>query len=78
MEGVGLGFLRITWTFFKHLDSVLCSCGPFDTEIYCRKMTLSQLLEDPVLLPETIGISCSGMAENKSRFIQDRDFITIF
>lgn len=41
-------------------------------------MTFSELLKQPILLAETVRISRPGVSKDKSRFIQDSDFIAIF
>lgn len=41
-------------------------------------MTLAKLLKFPVLVAEATGVTGTWIAEDESRFIQDRDLIAVF
>ena len=45
------------------------------TQVNRSEMALAKLLEDPVLVAETMGISRTRVAEDKPGFVQNRYFI---
>jgi len=77
LQGVRLRFLGITWAFLKHFHGVLGSGVSVGTQVNGCKMPFSKLLEDPILLPETICVPRLRIPENEARFIQNADLVTV-
>lgn len=77
LQRIRMRFLGITWAFLKNFHCVLGSGGSFGTQVNGCKMPFSKLLEDPILLPETVCVSGLRVPENKTRFIQDTNLVAV-
>ena len=77
LQAIRSAFLVVTRSFFKPLDGILDASATLDTEVDGSEMAFAELMEDSILLPESVTLTIAAVVKEAARFIEYRYSISI-
>jgi len=77
LQPIRSAFLDVTRSLFKPLDGILDACATFDAEVDGSEMAFAELVENSVLLPESVALTIAAVVKEAAGFIEYRYSISI-